>query len=122
MTQPVVEEWDTLRIVHLLATILMPAAMAWFMLVAKDRRRALEDKLGAMEESFRIKLLNIEQQLKDLRVELRDGRSEAREGRKECAEDVRAISAQISEYPRRREVQEAVSEIWREIRSRGGGR
>jgi hypothetical protein len=73
-----------------------------------------------MEKYFHVKLSSIENQITDVRNEVRDGRSEARTGRKECLEDTRAIAAQMSEYPRRREMQEAISEIWRTIRPRRG--
>lgn len=104
-----VGNWDVLRIVHLLTTILTPALIAWVMLVAKDRRKAMDDHLDGMDESLRSKMGGIEQQLRELK-------SEAREARKECSEDIKAIMAQISEYPRRRELQENVSDLWRAIR------
>ncbi len=106
-----VETWDFLRVVQLIATVLMPLALLWFGLVANDRR-----------ERNRAQLVDIERQIQDLRLEVREARMEMREGRKECSDDVRAIAAQISEYPRRREIQEAVGLIYQEIRGNRGGR
>ena len=103
---PTGESWGLLQTIQLIATILMPIALLWIGLVAKDRR-----------EHSRAKLSDIERQIREMKDEVRESRMEMREGRKECAEDVRAIAAQISEYPRRREMQEAIAQVWQEIRS-----
>jgi septal ring factor EnvC (AmiA/AmiB activator) len=104
-----VGSWDLLRIIHLLTTLLTPALIAWIMLVAKDRRQAMDNRLDTMDKNLRSKMADIDNQLREMKGEMR-------EARKECAEDIRAIMAQISEYPRRRELQENVSELWRAIR------
>lgn len=120
MGVPMVESWDALRGFQVAATIIIAIAVPWFGLIARDRRRALDDRLAAIEEHLKLKLGNAERQLNDLRTEVREARQEGREERKECAENIRAIAAQISEYPRRREVSEAISDVWRAIRSRRG--
>lgn len=105
--------WDLLRVIQIVATVLTPFILAWVMLATNDRRKAMAEKLESMEKQSRFQLGSIERQI----IELRD---EQKEGRKECSEDVRAIMAQISEYPRRREMQEGLSELWQYIRGRGG--
>jgi hypothetical protein len=109
-----VESWDVLRIIHLIATVVTPGFLAWIMMNANDRRKAMDARLEGMDENLRGKMLNIETQLREMKGEMRDGR-------KECSEDVRAIIAQMSEYPRRRELQEGMSELWRSIRTPRSG-
>lgn len=121
MAAPIVDNWDTLRGFQVAANVLMVIGIPWLLLVARDRRRALDDRLSAIEEQFKTRLNNIERQISDFRTELRESRQEAREGRKECEKGVRAIAVQVSEYPRRREMQEAIADIWREMRGRRGG-
>lgn len=103
------ESWDAFRVIQLIATIVMPFALLWVGLVAKDLRRHRAAELS-----------DIERQIHDLRLEVREARMEMREGRKECAEDVRALGVQISEYPRRREMQEAIGQLWQEVRANRG--
>jgi hypothetical protein len=117
MPTQIVEHWDLLRIIQI---AIIPAVMIWLKFYLDERQRTMDRRFDAMEKYFQVKLSNIEAQTADIRTELRESRQEARDGRKECAEDVRAIAAQVSEYPRRREFQESVAEIWRAMRSRRG--
>lgn len=88
------------EIIQIIASIVAGVGMPWLLLAAKDRRRAMDDKLD-----------NIEARINDLQREMR-------EGRKECAEDIRAIMAQMSEYPRRNEMQGEMRDMWQELRLR----
>jgi chromosome condensin MukBEF ATPase and DNA-binding subunit MukB len=120
MPTQMVESWDFLRLIQLIMTASVPFIVAWFVYNANERRRAIDEKFVARDDYIGSKLSNIERQVSDTRQELRESRQEMREGRKECSDDVRAIAAQMSEYPRRREFQETIAEIWRTMRSRHG--
>lgn len=107
------DSWDWLRVLTLISAVVTPLLIFWLTISSNERRRILAENQEVMQKNLSVRLESIERQIAESRIEMR-------EGRKECAEDIRAIQAQISEYPRRREMQEANSEIWREIRSRRG--
>lgn len=107
------DSWDWLRVLTLISAVVTPLLIFWLTVSSNERRRILAEKQQSIQETLETRLRNIEKQQTELR-------GEVREGRKECAENMRAFQAQISEYPRRREMQEADSELWRELRSRRG--
>ena len=124
MPTRIVESWDLLR---LLQVVVVPLVIVWFKFYLDERQRTMDRRFAEMDRRFnelerylQVKQSALENQIADIRNEVRDGRIEAREGRKQCSEETRAIAAQISEYPRRRELQEAIAEIWRTLRSRRG--
>jgi hypothetical protein len=117
MPAQVVDLWEIVRII---ITVSVPFLVVWLKIHSDERQRTMDRRFSEFEKYFQVEISSIKSQAIDIRNEVRDGRLEAREGRKECSEDVRAIAAQMSEYPRRREMQEAVSEIWRTIRPRRG--
>jgi F0F1-type ATP synthase membrane subunit b/b' len=111
MPNQLVGEIDLLRIFSLFITFATPFMVGWVMLVAKDRRRAIDDKLDNLQKTIDHNNENIQRQLRDLRAE-------AVEGRKECADDIRGVITQLREYPRRDEMTSIIGDIRQEARDR----
>jgi hypothetical protein len=111
MPTQVVGEIDLLRIFSLCVTFATPFMVAWVMLVAKDRRRAIDDKLDGIQKAIDDNMSNVDRQLRDIRLE-------ALEGRKECSQDIRGIITQMREYPRRDELHTAIGDLRQEARTR----